>query len=287
MNKDLTICMNKNLQQWLSHNKYGMFYPAPQLHELPLGSVEPQELLLEQPKILIYKFIKLDYFIQSVNNSYLHFNRINSYKDFDNPDVDDGDQLPKDREIHSQANFIKSPSYNLENYYDDARSKSYACCFTTRKNKGMFAKYGNICVVFEFGKLRKALNKIIDFSYLVQNDNLYLPIFDINYGHVQYCDRQQDSICGANPLKYLYLRDGKYKNEHELRVSLSAITGKFHKIIFTESLRLQFDFQEAIDRQIIQKIICDKDTASKLPEFRNFKPTLLNNNSQKSNKSIS
>ncbi len=277
MNKDLTICMDKNLQQWLSRNRYGMF------HKLPLGSVEPHELLLEQPKILIYKFIKLDYFVQSVNNSYLHFNRINSYKDFDNADVDDGDQLPKDREIHSQAKFIKSPNYNLTNYYDAARSRSYACCFTIKKNKDMFTKYGDICVVFEFGKLRKALNKIIDFSYLVQNKNIYLPIFDIHYGYVQYCNRQQHSMSASNPIKYLYLKDTKYKNEHELRVSLSAIgIGEFSDIIFTESLRLQFDFQDAIDHQIIQKIICDKDTASKLPEFRNFKPTLLNNNSQKS-----
>ena len=281
--------MNKDFQQWLTHNKYGMFHPSLQLHELPLGSVEPHELLLEQPKILIYKFIKLKYFIDSVNNSYLHFNLVNNYKDFDNADVDDGNQLPKDRETHSQINFIESSNnYNLENYYDDTRSRSYACCFTTKKNKDMFVKYGDICVVFEFGKLRKTLNKIIDFAYLVQNGNTYLPIFNINYGHVQYCDRLQDFICAPNPIKYLYLKDAKYKNEHELRVSLSAIgIGKFSHITFTESLRLQFDFQEAIDLQVIQKIICDKDTASKLPEFRNFKPTLLNNNSQKSTKSIS
>ena len=285
MNEDLTIYMDKSYQQLVRHNRFVMLQPL-QLHQLQLGSVEPDELLLEQPKILIYKFITLKYFIESVNNSYLYFNRIDSYKDFDNADTDDGSQLAKDRKINSEVKFIKSNDYTYENYCDNARSRSYACCFSTKKTEDMFTKYGNICVVFEFGKLRKALNKIIDFSYIVQDNNTFLPIFDINYGYVQYCDRQQYSMPVSNYIKYLYLKDTKYKNENELRVSLSTIVNSSN-ITFTKSLRLQFDFQEAIDRQIIQEIICDKNTAPKLPEFRNFKPTLLNNNSQQSTKSIS
>ncbi len=146
----------------------------------------------------------------------------------------------------------------------------------------------------EFGKLRKALNEILDFSYLVQNNNMYLPIFNINYGYVQYCNWDEHSTgSGVNPINYLYLKDAKYKNEQELRISLSAIgCRKFvsndrSNIDFSSSLQLEFNWQEAIDRQIIQKIICGKDVASKLPEFRNLKPTLLPSHSQKSSKSIS
>lgn len=293
MNKNLIIRTDKQYQQWIRHTKYGMFNAEPlKLHELPLGTIEPHELLLDQPKLLIYKFIKLDHLIRSVNDHYLHFSRVDCYKDFKDADINDGNQTSEDRTIHQKMKFIKGGS--LETYYDKSRSRSYACCFTMKKMPHMWNTYGEICIVFEFSKLRKALNEIIDFSYLVQDNNMYLPIFSINYGYVQYCNWSQHSTGGGvNPIRYLYLKDAQYKDEHELRISLSAsgmgefISNDRSKIDFSSSLQLEFNFQEAIDRQIIQKIICGKESIPKLPKFRNFKPTLLNNNSQKSTKLIS
>lgn len=298
MNKSLIIRADKEYQKQIRRTRYGMFNREPfniapsKLDKLPLGTIESHELLLNQPKILIYKFIKFDYLIRSINDHYLHFNRVDSYKDFEGADINDGDQTSKDRAIHQNMNFIKGGS--LEAYYDKARSRSYACCFTRKKTPHMQNNYGEICIVFEFNKLRKALNEILDFSYLVQNNNMYLPIFNINYGYVQYCNWDEHSTGGGvNPINYLYLKDAKYKNEQELRISLSAIgCGKFvsndrSNIDFSPSLQLEFNWQEAIDHQIIQKIICGKDVASKLPEFINLKPTLLPSHSQKSSKSIS
>ena len=154
MNKSLIIRADKEYQKQIRGTRYGMFNREPfniapsKLDKLPLGTIEPHERLLNQPTILIYKFIKYDHLIRSVNDHYLHFNRVDSYKDFKVADKNDGNQTPKDRAIHQKMNFVKGDL--LETYYDRARSRSYACCFTTEKKSHMWNNYGEICIVFEF-----------------------------------------------------------------------------------------------------------------------------------------
>ena len=66
---------------------------------MALGTIEPHEGLLNRPPNdqLLYKVMLAEDLIKSISGSYLHFNRVDSYKEFDGADVNDGAQLPKDR----------------------------------------------------------------------------------------------------------------------------------------------------------------------------------------------
>jgi len=77
-------------------NKKGLRQHMP----APLGSVEPQAPLLTQPSDgqLLYKIISVENLLRSIVGNYLHFNRVNSYKDFPGADLDDGRQLPEDQQ---------------------------------------------------------------------------------------------------------------------------------------------------------------------------------------------
>jgi hypothetical protein len=71
-----------------------------------------------------------------------------------------------------------------------------------------------------------------------------------------------------NPIKYVYLKDKKFSNEKELRISLAAIgIGQFmlkdgSTIKFPDSLQLFFDFREAIASGTIQQILYAPDCDS-------------------------
>ncbi|GAH64280.1 unnamed protein product, partial [marine sediment metagenome] len=81
------------------------------------------------------------------------------------------------------------------------------------------------------------------------------------------------------PIEYTYLKDKKYANEKELRISLSAAgIGQFvlkdgSTMQFPRSLQLDFDFRAAIEDQTIQQILygpdCDSDfLQTELQELR-------------------
>ena len=78
--------------------------------------IEPQKNLLTQPsdEQLLYKIMSVKNLKTSISNSYLHFNRVDSYKNFPNADQQDGEQLPKDRPGNTASKFIKAPNFSLK-----------------------------------------------------------------------------------------------------------------------------------------------------------------------------
>jgi hypothetical protein len=80
---------------------------------VPLGSVEPHAELLKRPQDthLLYKVMKLDNMVSSIRDVYLHFNRIDRYRDFDTADSHDGEQFPADRERDASIMFGKEQDF--------------------------------------------------------------------------------------------------------------------------------------------------------------------------------
>lgn len=64
--------------------------------------------------------------VSSIEGGYLHFNRVDSYKDFPHADRHDGEQLPGDRAGNAAATFEKAPTFSAADYYDRSRSRTYA-----------------------------------------------------------------------------------------------------------------------------------------------------------------
>jgi hypothetical protein len=63
-----------------------------------LELIEPHAPLLRQPPAgqLLYKVMSVENCIRSIEGDYLHFNRVDSYKDFSGADDHDGEQLMND-----------------------------------------------------------------------------------------------------------------------------------------------------------------------------------------------
>jgi len=248
----------------------------------PLGSVEPHAPLLTTPPDgqLLYKIISVENLLRSIVGNYLHFNRVDSYTDFPGADPHDGRQLPKDHQGNSSSRFEKAPDFSAANYYDQSRARTYACCFSLENSNFIWNNYANgsergkVCVVFEFGKLRTTLNKILQpgNAALEYNGNQCHQIFSVNYGTVEYVewDAHQANIEHLpNPIRYTYLKDKKqFSEEKELRISLSAIgIGQFalsdgSTMQFPSGLQLTFDFKAAIADGTIQQILYAPDPDS-------------------------
>jgi hypothetical protein len=245
--------------------------PAP----APLGFIEPHAGLLQRPPAgqMLYKILSVENFIRSIEGGYLHFNRVDSYKDFPNADRHDGEQLPADRPGNVAATFAKMPEFSLADYYDRSRSRTYACCFSL-DNSGYVWGYssgtprGNVGIAFDFDKLRATLNCGLQSgeAVLEYNGSPCRQILSINYGVVQYVDwegyRANESHL-PNPIIYTHLKDrGLFADENELRISLSASgVGKFvmadlTEIEFPRSLHLGFNFRAACADGTIQRILC-------------------------------
>jgi len=237
----------------------------------PLGSVEPHLPLLKQPadEQKIYKVMSVENFIKSLSGNYLHFQRVDAYKDFPSADALDGQQLPLDQVGNQNTHFAKDPSYTAATYYDSCRSRTYACCFSLENSDYIWNEYGNaessigkVCLVFEFGKLRQLLNQTIqnaiEQSSLMCGDLQCHQIFSINYGIVEYVKREEHQLNQErlpNPIQYTYLKEEeKYGQEKELRISLSAIgIGKFAlnsgaPLNFPPTMQVQLDFRSAFAR---------------------------------------
>ena len=84
--------------------------------------VEPHMPLLRQPKCatLLYKIMKVGDFVRSVEHRYLHFQRVDAYKDFPSADARDGEQLPLDRASNITTKFERAPHYAAADYFRQA-----------------------------------------------------------------------------------------------------------------------------------------------------------------------
>lgn len=247
----------------------------------PLGSVESHAPLLNVPPDgqLLYKIASVENLLRSIVGSYLHFNRVDSYADFPGADSHDGRQLPKDQLGNARAKFEKAPDFSAADYYDQSRDRTYACCFSLENSDFIWNNYANgsakgkVCVVFGFGKLRATLNQALQpgNAALEYNGIRCHQIFSLNYGIVEYVEwdtHQVNTERFPNPIKYTFLKDKKFFEEKELRISLSAIgiwkfaLGDGSTMPFPSSLQLSFDFRAAIADHTIQQILCAPDADS-------------------------
>jgi hypothetical protein len=245
----------------------------------PLGSVEPHAGLLTTPAAeqRLYKIVSVENLLRSIVGSYLHFNRVDSYADFPSADAHDGQQPPADQSGNANAHFLKAPEYSAAEYYDNCRSRTYACCFSIENSDFIWRNYANgsrqgkVCVVFQFGKLRATLNQTFKpgNAALLYNGVDCQQIFSINYGVVKYVDWDRHKANEEhlpNPISYTYLKSNKYHEENELRVSLSALgIGHFRLndgsfLDFPSSLSVPFDFRDAIAAGVISQILSTPET---------------------------
>jgi hypothetical protein len=247
----------------------------------PLGSVEPHAPLLKIPPEgqLLYKIMSVENLLHSIDGNYLYFNRVDSYADFPGADPHDGQQLPKDLQGNSLVRFKKAPDFSVANYYNQSRARTYACCFSLENSDFIWNNYANgsakgkVCIVFQFGKLRAVLNQTLQHgnAALEYNGNRCHQIFSVNYGIVEYIEWDVHQINNerlANPIRYTYLKDKRFSEEKEFRISLSAIgIGQFalrdgSTMQFPSSLKLDYDFRTAIADGTIRQILCAPDSDS-------------------------
>jgi len=75
--------------------------------EVPFAHVEPHQYLLTQPEDTqkLYKVMTVENFVQSIEERYLHFQRVDAYKDFPGADAEDGEQLPLDKSGNASSKF--------------------------------------------------------------------------------------------------------------------------------------------------------------------------------------
>lgn len=240
-----------------------------------LGLVEPHAPLLRQPPAgqLLYKVMSVENCIRSIERGYLHFNRVDSYKDFPGADNHDGEQLPGDRAGNAAATFVKAPGFSAADYYDRARSRTYAFCAALDDTDhvwtyGSGSPKGNVGLVFDFDGLRATLNRVLQSggAGLEFNGIRCRQIFDLNYGMVDYVDwatHRANEARLPNPITYAYLKNaGRFAEERELRISLSALgIGRFvlddrSEIAFPQHLHLDFDFRAAFSDVTIREVVC-------------------------------
>ncbi|MGH8291252.1 MAG: hypothetical protein ACREV7_20010 [Steroidobacteraceae bacterium] len=248
--------------------------PTPQ--PAPTGYIEPHASLLTRPPEdqLLYKIMSVENLLRSIDGAYLHFNRVDGYRDFPTADQHDGEQLPSDRQINALSKFEKAPDFSVSDYYDRCRSRTYACCFSLENSDYTWANYatdaanGKLSVVFKFGGLRAMLNEACDpeKSLLSYNGLPSRQIFSVNYGIVEYVDLETHRINLPhlpNPIQYVHLKSAAlYSGEKELRVTLSALgMGHFvlndgSRIDFPVSLHVPFDFRLAFTNGTVERLLC-------------------------------
>ena len=244
----------------------------------PLGGIEPHSGLLQMPleHQQLFKIVSVENLLRSVRSGYLHFNRVDRYSDLPNADIHDGEQLPKDRSGNAITRFAKAPNFSTEDYYDQSRQRTYACCFSLENSEFLWTNYANgnphgkVCVVFDFGKLRAKINRELgpEGARMIYHGVSCHQIFSVNYGLIEYVDwnqHQANAPCLQNPIRYTYLKSRRFSEEREFRISLSAAGfGQFvlnngETIDFPPALQLKFDFRAAIEDLTIQSILYGSD----------------------------
>jgi hypothetical protein len=245
------------------------------------GNIEPHAPLLKRPADTqeLVKIMRVGDFLRSVKERYLHFQRVDSYKDFPTADSSDGVQPVLDRAVNAGITFEKAPSYAVAEYYDSCRARSYACSFSLEDTPMIWERYGlgdpvgKVGVVFNFGKLRETLNTNVGNepgrSALMVGNIRCKQVFYINHGLIEYVDAgavQMNKDLLPNPIIYSYLKDGaQFAGEKELRVTLATLgVGTFaladgSEIVFPPSMRLDFDFQAALGNGTIVRVLVETD----------------------------
>ena len=234
-----------------------------------LDCIEPHAPLLTAPPDgqLLYKIMRIEDLVSSIKGNYLHFTRIDRY----DADPHDGRQLPKDQPGNARMKFEKKTDLSAADHYNQSRARTYACCFSLENSDYIWNNHANdstkgkVCIVFCFGKLRAMINQTLQNAELHYNSNPCHQIFSVNYGIIEYVERenhQANTERLPNPIEYTYFKDKKYAEEQELRISLSAL-GNGSKMLFRDSLQLPFDFRAAIaNQQTIQQILYTPDCDS-------------------------
>lgn len=244
----------------------------------PLGHIEPHAPLLSLPTPgqRLFKLMSVENLIRSVEGGYLHFNRVDHYTDFPLSDDDDGAELPLDRLSNQTVTFEKSPAFSLSDYYERSRGRTYACCFSLENSDHIWCSYGRgspmgqVGLELDFEKLRRRVNAgLAGDAALMFGDLRCHQIFSINYGKVAYVNRKIHRVNNehaANPIEYAYLKDERFADERELRVTLSAIgMGRFllangQEFDFPPALQLAFDFRDAIADGTITQVLTGSTT---------------------------
>lgn len=240
--------------------------PIPPTPPLRLGHIEPHAGLLEQPPEgqMLYKLMTIENLLRSIDGAYLHFNRVDRYSDSPIDDKHDGEQLPADLDGNAGMRFQKAPGFSAADYYERSRSRTYACCFGLENSNYLLQHYGNgsdrgkVCVIFGFSKLRQTLNRTMspDHALLIFDGQPCEQVMSLNYGVVQYVIRDEhrgNAENLPNPIIYSYLKDKRFGEEKELRVTLSApgIFAGFkladgRMIEFPSRFQAPFDFRAAM-----------------------------------------
>jgi hypothetical protein len=251
-----------------------MSNPAPQDNRFLQGWIEPHASMLTLPQSgqALFKILRAEHLIQSLAQNYLHFTRVDAYRDFSGFDNHDGEQLPGDVATNVAIKFEKAETFSAGDYYARSRSRTYACCFSLDNSDHIWREYGNdnvhgkVGLEFDFDKLRARLNASLhpDTCRLQANGVTCLQIFSVNYGLVDYIERtthRENEVRLPNPIRYAYLKDEKFAPERELRISLSALgIGKFvledgSEMAFSDSLQVQFDYRAAFADGTIKQIL--------------------------------
>jgi hypothetical protein len=245
------------------------------------GNVEPHALLLRQtPEDLqLFKIMRAGDLIRSVAGNDLHFQRVDSYRDFPTADARDGEQPTRDRAVNAGVTFEGAPHYSAADYYDSCRARTYACSFSLSNSPLIWQRYGSgdpvgkVCVIFNFGKLRSILNRTIGDapgrSALMVGNIQCKQVFYINYGMIDYVDLlavQANAERLPNPIIYSYIKDKDvFAGENEFRITLATLgIGNFamanHTIInFPPSMQLSFNFAAAYAAGAITRLMCEDD----------------------------
>ena len=243
----------------------------------PRGKIEPHAGLLQQPALdqPLFKVLTVENLIRSIRERYLHFTRVDAYRDFDAADGADGEQLPLDREGNAKSLFQGGQGFSAANYYDQFRSRAYASCFSLENTSHIWNNYGSggtmgkVCLVTTFGALKSSVNATLraDTSALLVGSALCRQIFDVNYGLVEYVDRDRAQLNEKflpNPISYIYTKAREYSHERELRVSLSTIGfGKFTvkgiEMQFPSNVKFTFDLKNAMRDQVFGPLLASPD----------------------------
>jgi hypothetical protein len=245
------------------------------------GNVEPHAPLLRHPPDdqQLFKVMRAGDLVRSVAGNYLHFQRVDTYKDFAAADARDGEQPVLDRAVNAGITFEKAPDYSAADYYDNCRRRTYACSFSLANSPLIWERYGEgdpvgkVCVVFNFGVLRSILNETIgnapDRSALMVGNVQCKQFFYINYGLIDYVDAatvQANAERLPNPILYSYMKDRSgFAGEDELRITLATIgIGNFalsdgSLIDFPPAMHLSFDFRGAFATGAVAKVLCKDD----------------------------
>ena len=227
-------------------------------------------LRLPEAGQLLYKIMKVEDLLSSICGSYLHFQRVDSYKDSPNADPHDGQQLDRDLARNTASIFEKTADFSLADYFDRSRARTYACCFSMENSDYIWHSYGNgsavgkVCLAFQSDRLLAKLNYIMQseaaaFEYHGVGYTNYLfihggvrcgPIFSLNYGEVSTSTAKPTKLMRVT-LSNTYIKDKRrFSEEQEFRVSLSVPgMGRFvvaeTQMDFPPSLQMQFDYHAA------------------------------------------